>query len=73
MENESIFKKQPKITLQEFTKYFYPNMAEDQGHQAVKKKTKKQPDGSQEEVDSEDLDDEYERERENLPDTLSHL
>ena len=51
------------MSIQNFTKYFYPNLAE--GVQEVKRKNKT--------AESDDEDDEYESERENMPETLSHL
>ena len=65
MENESIFKRQPRLNIQNFTKYFYPNMAE--GVQDDRRK-KHVEDGV-----SEGEDDDFERERENMPETLSKL
>ena len=69
MENESIFKKKSKITIQDFTKYFYPNMAE--GAQIGMKKKTRVENGQV--IEESEEDDEYERERENMPDTISNL
>ena len=44
--NESIFQREPKLTLEEFTKHFYPEMAE--GYTKKKKKNKEKGDAGSE-------------------------